>query len=274
MCDPTYFDIQYSINPYMTDSFGSLKKIDKLKATQQWTNLNKTFQQLGIEVITIPGEPKFPDMVFCANQSFPFFNYKENKHTVILSNMRSQQRQGEVVYFKKFYEQLNYKIITLPPHYSFEATGDLIFNFDYKIAFGGYGQRTSQTVYNEIQYQVPFEILPIELTHPDFYHLDTCFSVLNHDVCVLVKGSISTQSEKLIKNYFRKIIYLESEQAKKYFSGNCFSVDGKNIVTQTGDTMFYKDLYDLGFNIIEVDTSEFIKSGGSVFCMKLVLPNE
>ena len=273
MCDPAYFDIEYSINPYMKDASGLLNRVDKNKASIQWKNLRKTFKDLNCDVITIPSQSGFPDMVFCANQSFPFFDPRTNKNTVILSNMRSPQRQGEVAYFKKFYEKLSFKIIDVTSYLSFESTGDLIFSFNQQAAYGGYGQRTSKEVYLEIQNQVPFEIIPIELTHPDFYHLDTCFSVLNDHVCVLVKESVSPQSESVIKKYFKKIVYLEIDQAKKYFSGNCFSVDGKNIVTQAGDLKFCKELLDLEFNCSEVDTSEFLKSGGSVFCMKLVLPS-
>jgi N-dimethylarginine dimethylaminohydrolase len=272
MCEPTYFDIEYAINPYMKDYSGALKTINKNKAYQQWTSLKVTFENNGCHVQTIAGEVGFPDMVFCANQSFPFFDTSVNKNVVILSNMRSKERQGEVMYFKNFYEKLNYKTINISSSFSFESTGDLIFNFDQRVAFGGFGQRTSRDVYFEIQNQVPFQIISIELTHPDFYHLDTCFSVLNHDCCVLVKNSVSSSSEKTIKEFFKKVIYLEVEQAKKYFAGNCFSIDGKNVVTQVGDAIFFKELNELGFNPIEVDTSEFIKSGGSVFCMKLVLP--
>jgi N-dimethylarginine dimethylaminohydrolase len=42
-------------------------------------------------------------------------------------------------------------------------------------------------------------------------------------------------------------------------------------VLQKGSASACADLRRLGFKPVEVDTSEFMKSGGSVFCMKQVV---
>lgn len=56
----------------------------------------------------------------------------------------------------------------------------------------------------------------------------------------------------------------------KYFVCNCHCPDGKNVIVQKGSKDFKNKIKTAGFDIIEVNTSEFIKSGGSVFCMKLM----
>ena len=43
------------------------------------------------------------------------------------------------------------------------------------------------------------------------------------------------------------------------------------VVIQSGCRVLSSKLRELGFAVDEVDTSEFLKSGGSVFCMKQVL---
>ena len=47
--------------------------------------------------------------------------------------------------------------------------------------------------------------------------------------------------------------------------------NGKDIIIQQGARKTVESLKANGFKIHEVDTSEYIKSGGSVFCMKQLL---
>ena len=41
------------------------------------------------------------------------------------------------------------------------------------------------------------------------------------------------------------------------------------MLIQKGNPVTKEGLETAGFRVLELDTSEFIKSGGSVFCMKL-----
>ena len=56
----------------------------------------------------------------------------------------------------------------------------------------------------------------------------------------------------------------------KGFWAFSFSPDGKNVIVQKGSSKFKEEIIKNGFNLIEVETTEFMKSGGSVFCMKLM----
>ena len=44
----------------------------------------------------------------------------------------------------------------------------------------------------------------------------------------------------------------------------------KTAILQHGSTVTVDVLDKEGYNVIEIDTSEFMKSGGSVFCMKMM----
>ena len=72
MVDPTHYDIHYAINPHMVDKTGNLNKVNRAAAKKQWTDLKKIFEQLKLKVEVLKAEESLPDMVFCANQTFPF----------------------------------------------------------------------------------------------------------------------------------------------------------------------------------------------------------
>ncbi len=85
MVNPEHFDVVYAINAHMTTADGKLNKVDRQLAQAQWREIKATYEKLGCTVEVLPGLPNLPDMVFCANQSFPFWNKKTNSPAVILN---------------------------------------------------------------------------------------------------------------------------------------------------------------------------------------------
>ena len=62
LCKPTFFDVKYSINPWMSG-----EKVDLRLALQQWENLCKQITSLGGVDETINPVKDLYDMVFTAN---------------------------------------------------------------------------------------------------------------------------------------------------------------------------------------------------------------
>lgn len=269
MVSPEFFDIEYAINPYMTNQDGGLQKIDSAAAQSQWNDLKGTYSKLGYAIEVIPGVKGLPDMVFSANQSFPFWDYKKDKPSVIMSNMRSQFRKNEVSYFENYYSNNNYNIYHLEKN-AFEGNGDALIRPGRKQIFGGYGFRTDKSVYSEIQKITGYEVFLLELKNEYFYHLDTCFSFLSENTIAIVPEAFTDEGLRLLRNEFSSIIKIDIEEAKNNFAGNCHCPDGKNVILHKGSEKFKKDLKEKGFHVLEVNTSEFMKSGGSVFCMKMM----
>src|SRR5438094_303255 len=63
MCRPTYFAVDYAINPWMDPS----APVDVDKAVAQWSALYQMYLSLGHRVDLIDPIPGLPDMVFAAN---------------------------------------------------------------------------------------------------------------------------------------------------------------------------------------------------------------
>lgn len=269
---PTFFEVAYAINPYMTDASGQLNKVDQKKAYGEWQTLVDTFKKIGLKVIEMEGVPGLPDIVFTANQSFPFWNKSTNSYEIVLSKMRSRERAQEVPYFEKLWKDLGFTVHHLNYSGAFEGNGDAIYSPEHNVVFGGYGPRTDKEVYGELSQRFGLEIVPLELRLKDFYHLDTCFSILSKQVAAIQPDAFSEEGLSLLRSFFSVLVEIPIEENRRYFCGNCFCPDGKNVILQKGSPTFARRLERLGFKVWEVDTNEFMKSGGSVFCLKLFFP--
>ena len=266
---PTYFDVIYEINPHMKGNIGT---VNKKLALKQWNNLKAVYEYLGFTVHIIEGVENLPDMVFCANQSFPFVN-QNHELQVILSKMASEYRQGEVKHIAKWYEDNGYHLIhqTNPP-VEFEGMGDAIWHPNKKILYIGYGFRTSKNALQRAANCISCDVIGLELVLPHFYHLDTALSVINEETAIFVKEAFSKDGQNLLNHMFSNLIEVPLDEAKLGFVTNGHCPDKQNFIVHKGNDVTKQKLMDIGIQVLEIDTSEFLKSGGSVFCMKMMLP--
>lgn len=270
MCDPKHFRVEYVINPYMQTASGELQKVDVALAQKQWLSLKAVYDELGYKVAVLPGDPKLPDMVFTANQSFPFATPAGERH-VILSRMHSEFRRAEVPYFRKWYEEAGYKVHELKNPSPFEGNGDALLHLPYGFVWGGYGHRTARETYKEISERFGLTVLLLKLTRPEYYHLDTCFSILDEKTVAVQESAFEPEGMRMIYSVFDKVIETDPEENLQHFCCNSHSPNGKDVILHHGAKKFRRDLEKAGFHPREIDTSEFMKSGGSVFCMKMMV---
>ncbi|MGD1111214.1 MAG: N-dimethylarginine dimethylaminohydrolase, partial [Mycobacterium sp.] len=66
MTPPTYFAVEYAINPWMDVSAA----VDVAVAQAQWENLRQNYLRLGHQVDLVEPVPGLPDMVYAANGGF------------------------------------------------------------------------------------------------------------------------------------------------------------------------------------------------------------
>lgn len=274
MCSPDFFDIVDIKNPYMDGNSGLLSKE---LAKKQWGDLKDQYsslvkQNLLTNLSIIQGQKDCEDMVFAANQTFPWLKNQEEK-VVVLSKMKHASRQKEVPYYKKFFESKGYKILELTHTKLFEGMGDLIPHPKKKLLYGGYGFRTEQSAYQEISELLDTSIICLKLINENFYHLDTCFVPLGENSVMLLKEAFDAESYRMVESLFSKIYHIPKKEAIEGFALNAhivFAEKEKVALLQKGNIETYKILESEGIKVIETDTSEFIKSGGSVFCMKMM----
>ncbi len=266
MCPPTYFEVKDVKNSFMQDNLG---KVNIESARRQWEDLRDTFIKLGKQVFIIDAVPELEDMVFSANQVLPGFN---KTPYVLLSHMRHTSRKKEVLYYQDWFKKKGYEILELDSQdLLFEGQGDAIWHPAKQMLWGGYGHRTSLAAYQEIAVKLSVPVIALELHTSDFYHLDTCFCVLDPNTVLIYSEAFTKEGLKLIHHFFPRVMEVPAEDAYKTFACNALSLNYKHVVIQQGAKATNEKLYHAGFEVVEVDTSEFIKSGGSVFCLKMMV---
>ena len=265
MARPTYFDVEYVINPHMEGQIGN---VDQSLAMNQWQAMHDTLVSLGVQVEVLDGVEGLPDMVFCANQSLPFLNQDGEPHAV-MSQMHSHHRTEEVSHIAQWHEARGVATVALPQDGDFEGMGDALWHPGRRLLWGGHGYRTDLTMYEAISSLVEAPVVALELVDPSFYHLDTCFCLLNETTVMIYPEAFTEDGRELIHSVFEQVLEIGQEDAMDRFALNAFCPNGRDVLIQKGSVDTISALHNAGFVTHEFDTSEFIKSGGSVFCMKL-----
>lgn len=255
MCRPTYFDVLYSINPWM-----KVGSVDKFRASLQWERLVKVYKNLGIEVLVIEQKKGLPDMVFSVDQNLL------HKNTVILSNFRFAQRQGETPLYANWFEKNRYDVKSLTKTNFFEGGDCLSWK---NVLYVGNGFRTTKKTIKEIASLFSFTLIPLTLVLPEFYHLDTCLFLLNETTAFYYPRAFDLISRRMLKKCIPNLIPLVKKEAYN-FAANSVATD-HHVVLQEGNFRFKSQIEQLGYKTVLVDVSEFMKAGGGIRCLTNVI---
>lgn len=265
MCPPQYFKVIDVKNVHMQGQIGN---VDQHNAHVQWNAMKQAVIDEGYVVYEITPVENLEDMVFAANPAFVGRNSQGEK-IVLLSNMKHASRKKEVSSYAQWFEAHGYQVKKLSnPNYNFEGNGDALWHPEKRLIWGGYGFRTEWEVYDEVSKIYDAPVCRVNLQKPHFYHLDTCFCPLNAESVLYYPEAFDQAGLDLIKHYFKDPIMVDQEEAQQNFACNSM-VLGKSVFIQKGSPKTVAALKQRNFKVIELDTSEFMKSGGSVFCMKL-----
>jgi N-dimethylarginine dimethylaminohydrolase len=113
-------------------------------------------------------------------------------------------------------------------------------------------------------------VVSLRLIDPYCYHLDTCFCPLNDEAVLIYSGAYAPESLATLRGFWKRVHELTAEEAHK-FMGNGIVANGRYLtpyITPHLEAILGQE----GLSPVVLDTSEFEKSGGSLFCMKAFLP--
>jgi N-dimethylarginine dimethylaminohydrolase len=268
LCPPTYFDVVDQKNPYMSGD----PPVDRVKARTQWQALCTALQESGCEVETIDPAPNLEDMVFAANQVF--VGYKDGLGKFIVpSCMVHTSRQREVPFYVDWFRKRGYRIIDLDfGDDRLEGHGDLLWHPDGSRIYAGYGFRSTRggvERFATAMSKMGIPVEPLQLIDPFCYHLDTCLCPLNNEAVLIYPGAYSPQALETLPRFWKRIHTLSPDEAHR-FIGNGIVANG-NYITPYLTPNLNAILEREGLNPVIVETSEFEKAGGSLFCMKTFL---
>jgi N-dimethylarginine dimethylaminohydrolase len=253
MTPPTFFAVEYAINPWMDTSTA----VDVHVAMNQWEALRQTYKELGHTVEMVEPVAGLPDMVYAANGGLIV------NDTAVVARFAYPQRVAEADAYAEWMAFHGHE--PLYTRHLNEGQGDLLVVGS--IILAGYGFRTERHAHDEIATAVRMPIVSLELVDPRFYHLDTALAVLDDTTIAYYPPAFSEASRRQLLELFPDAIKVGAADA--YVLGLNAVSDGLNVVLPAAASRFAEQLRAAGFRPIGVDLSELLKGGGSVKCCTL-----
>ena len=253
MTAPTFFTVEYAINPWMDTS----TPVDTRLAMNQWESLRQTYKELGHTVDLVEPVAGLPDMVYAANGGL-IVNGK-----AVVANFAYPQRAGEAAAYAEWMTRHGFDPVAT--RHVNEGQGDLLVVGS--IVLAGYGFRTDRRAHDEIAAALAMPLVSLELVDPRFYHLDTALTVLDDTTVAYYPPAFSDEARTQLLELFPDAI--EVATADAFVLGLNAVSDGLHVVHPATAPGFAEQLSDAGFVPIGVDLSELLKGGGSIKCCTL-----
>ncbi|GAB3446213.1 dimethylargininase [Actinophytocola sediminis] len=260
MCEPKYFTVEYTINPWMDPS----QPVNTEVAVKEWTELADTYRRWGHRVDFITPVPGLPDMVFAANSGTVIDG------RVLGARFRARQRTPEADHYRRWFLDHGFRDVYMPSRTN-EAEGDLTWTGAELLA--GTGFRTDPAAHAEAQEILGVPVVSLSLVDPRYYHLDTALCVLSPAApgrrahVAYYPEAFSPGSQRVLARLFPDALIATAADAE-CFALNAVS-DGRNVVLPLEVTHLADALITHGYEPTFVDIAELRKSGGGPKCCTL-----
>jgi N-dimethylarginine dimethylaminohydrolase len=272
MCQPAYFEVSYTINPWMDPNAWKAAGSDlTAQSKDQWEGLYRNFTDLGVTVDLHTPRPGVPDMVFTANAAVVL------DRKALLARFLDPERQAEEKFHLAAFEKLVSEgvideVSSLPVGMFQEGAGDCLFDGARNLFWAGYGQRSRREAYPYIASFFDRKVVTLDLVDPRYYHVDTCLAVLNSGHIVYYPPAFSTESlERLrIEAGGEQWLIAAGEEDASQLGVNLVNI-GTNVVMAVCSSSLEKKLNSAGFQVIRSPLPAFGMSGGAAACLTLRL---
>ncbi|KKU51905.1 MAG: hypothetical protein A3H69_03775 [Candidatus Sungbacteria bacterium RIFCSPLOWO2_02_FULL_47_9] len=291
MCPPDFFVIEKEINKWMKKE----NQPDRYLSKKQWVRPVQIYTTLEADPWFIEPDPDCQDMCFTANTGWCRWGI------LLRANFKgavAEARARELIRHEKWFKDrqkiLGLEIVPWPsPSHGFGGQADVVTvgkNKESIILLMGYGQKNrteyeAKDIIREVHGLLPDQVIPMRLVNDDFYDFDTtCLYVPPFDnseeVLIYYPGAYDAAGRRVINSLPidpRDIIAVTDEEAHNFVCNGVFIRDPNgrtNIIMNQPSERLMSILKERGFVVWVVDTSEFLKSGGSVRCLSLFLPDK
>lgn len=260
LCQPEYMSIREVINE--TQKHFEDEGIHIERAVEQHNQLVSILRNYKIEVILLPYHKKYPEQVFTRDIGFTL------GQTIFVAKMASDVRQGEEAVLQQWLDDEEISYYNLAE--DLIEGGDVI--IDRKTIYVGLSNRTNQRAVDHLQSLLTqFNVIAIPFKER-YLHLDCVFNVISPDIALIYPEALTKKDIELFSSRYN---LLEVSKEEQFTLGtNVLAIGNKRILSLPVNKNVNKNLRDRGFEVIEVDITEIIKSGGSFRCCTLPILRE
>ena len=252
VCEPQFMAIDEIINDVQKKYKNDNINIDR--ALTQHHDFVAKMREEGVDVITLPANASFPEQVFTRDIGFTLGNQ------TFVSEMASSIRQGEETVLQKWLDTHHVPFQKLAQNHI--EGGDVI--IDGKTIFIGLSHRTSQSAIEQLKTDLPdYEIIMVPFD-PKYLHLDCVFNILSPTEALIFPEALEVRTVKFLASRYKLIKVSKEEQFT--LGTNVLSIGNKKVFSLPINSQVNEEIRRHGYEVIEVDFSEIIKSGGSFRC--------
>jgi N-dimethylarginine dimethylaminohydrolase len=255
MCRPTYFDVTYSINPWMHPA----KPTDPALAVVQWERLRQVYLDLGHQVEEIAPWPGLPDMVFAANGGTVVDG------RVLAARFRHPERAAEGPAYLAWFRERGYRV--QEAEHVNEGEGDYLPAGD--VILAGTGFRTDRRSHAAAERFFGRPVHTLTLVDPRYYHLDTAMAVLGDAEVMYYPAAFAPHSQALLRRLYPDAVLADDADAAAF--GLNAVCDGRHVVLAAQAVHLFEELRVRCYVPIGLDLSELHKAGGGAKCCTLEL---
>jgi N-dimethylarginine dimethylaminohydrolase len=261
MCPPEWFGVDYVINPWMA---GNLHRSSRDLAFAQWKGIHNVLRGVA-DVRLLHPEPNCPDMVFLGHGALVHHG------VAALSSFTHKQRRAESEHLSRWLETHGFLLWNTPRETAFEGEGDVTFNDEGTHLWAAHGVRTCRSSHRHIADAWHVPVTSLHLVDPRFYHLDTCFTPLHGGFLLYYPAAFDNASNAAIEAAYPANKRIAVSEADATHMACCALNIGRTVFTGELSSALANRLFDAGLDVVQLELSEFIKSGGGAKSLALRL---
>ncbi|WP_399630133.1 dimethylarginine dimethylaminohydrolase family protein [Sporosarcina sp. SG10008] len=259
LCQPRFMAIEEVINDVQKEYED--ENINVELAMKQHKQFEELLKEHGVEVIKLPSSKKFPEQVFTRDIGFTVGD------DIFVSEMASDIRKGEEEALEEWLEDEDISFQTTTDHVE---GGDVI--VDRGTLFVGISSRTSIEAAEKLKDDLPdYTIIPVPFDEK-YLHLDCVFNILSPEVGLIFLKAFDPSIVDMLTATYKLIEVSEEEQFT--MGTNVLSIGDKKVFSLPQNKQVNAQIRAHGFEVIEVEFDEIIKSGGSFRCCSMPVNRE
>jgi N-dimethylarginine dimethylaminohydrolase len=271
MVRPDHFRVDYQINPFMDLA----QQPDPALTREQWDGLVAAMRAAGAGVEVIEQRGDAPDMVYAMNLGFVVERpegplVSSSAGHAVMSHMRYAERRMETSTAAAWFAGRGFSV----SYVGREGIGAHLEAGD-AFAWGdalvvGYGPRTDELGLKALATELSVRVRGLRITHPGMYHLDLAFCPLDDRRAIVCPSAFDEESAAALLALVPEPLVITEEEALTTFAANSIVVGSTVLVPSSADganARIVARLQDWGFEVVEVDVSQFHLGGGSIRCL-------
>jgi N-dimethylarginine dimethylaminohydrolase len=270
MCRPEHFAVSYSINPWMDPQSWARDQRAHVAATREWAALYRKLLALGAAIDLVPPQPGLPDLVFTANAAVVL------DRQALLARFRHAERRREEAHFEAAFRSLQARglidgVQRMPDGVMLEGAGDCVWDATREVFWMGHGPRSDLAARTVVRNFFGRDTVALELADPRFYHMDTALSPLPGGEVMYLPAAFTAAGRALIRDRVPAHARIElgiADGCRLAANAVCL---GDTLVMSGCGARLRAELRERGYEVAATPLPSFLKSGGSAFCLTLLL---